>query len=70
MRRRRRETRSIVGKFARYNEIMNYINEIVANNPDIASSNVAGKTHEKRDLKTLVIKTANTQRSIWIGNTK
>ena len=46
---------------------MNFINEIVANNPDIASSYVAGRTHENRDLKTLVIKTASAQRSIWIG---
>ena len=67
MRLRKRETKSIVGKFARYNEIMNFINEIVANNPDIASSYVAGRTHENRDLKTLVIKTASAQRSIWIG---
>ena len=64
---RKRDTKSIVGKFARYNEIMNFINEIVANNPDIASSYVAGRTHENRDLKTLVIKTASAQRSIWIG---
>jgi hypothetical protein len=68
MRLKKRDTKSIVGKFARYNEIINYINEIVANNPDITSSYVAGKTYENRDLKTLVIKTANTQRSIWIGN--
>lgn len=67
MRLRKRQTKSIIGKFARYNEIISFINEIVFNNPNIASSYVAGRTYENRELKTLVLKANGiSKRSIWI----
>jgi hypothetical protein len=57
----------IAGKFARYTEIMSYIDQLVNDNPSIASSYVAGTTYEKRLLKTIVLKTSSSTRSIWIG---
>ncbi len=66
MKRSLKENRSIVGTFARFDQIVAYLNDVVSNNPDIASSYVAGKTHESRDLKVLVLKTPTSKRSIWI----
>ena len=45
----------IVGKFARYTEIMDYIDQIVTENPTLASSKVAGKTYQNRLLKALIL---------------
>jgi hypothetical protein len=59
------EKASIVGKYARYAEIQSYINQVVAENPEF-SSYVAGKTYENRDLKVLVLKSATSQRKVWI----
>ena len=56
----------IIGKYARYNEIQNFIDDIVRSNQDIASSYIAGKTYEKRDLKVVVLKTDKSKRSIWL----
>ena len=57
---------SIVGKFARYSEIQSYIADVVAQYPSLASSYVAGKTFESRDLRVIVLKKASAQRKIWI----
>jgi hypothetical protein len=57
---------SIVGKFAKYPEIQNYIDEIVNANSDIASSYIAGKTSESRNLKVLVLKKVSSQKKVWI----
>jgi len=62
----KRQARNIVGKFARYSEINNFVDEIVNSNSDIASSYLAGRTFENRDLKVLVLKTSTSSRSIWI----
>lgn len=62
----KRQTKNIVGKFARYSEINNFVDEIVNSNNDIASSYIAGRTFENRDLKVLVLKTSTSRRSIWI----
>ncbi len=57
---------AIVGKFARYSEIQTYIDEMVAANGDIASSYIAGKTFENRNLKVIVLKKASSKRKVWI----
>ena len=47
---------------------MDFIDETVASNPEIASSYVAGQTAEGRDLKVSVLNPVNTStRSLWIG---
>ena len=49
---RSKNEKNIVGKFARYSEIMSYMDTIVQDNPDIASSYNPGNSTEK---------------GIWIG---
>lgn len=66
MRRSRNKDDSILFKYARYDQIVNFVDQIVQKNPDIASSYLAGKTHEGRSLPTLVLKTPTSRRSIWI----
>lgn len=58
--------KSIVGRFARYSEIMSYIDRLVSENSDIVSSYNAGTTYEKRNLKVVIIKTPNSKRKVWI----
>lgn len=58
--------KTIVGRFARYSEIMSYIDRLVLENSDIVSSYVAGTTYEKRNLKVVIIKTPNSKRKVWI----
>ena len=60
------DDRSIVGKYARYTEIQNFIDQTVLDNPSLASSYVAGQTYEKRNLKVIVLKTSTSKRNIWI----
>lgn len=57
---------SIVGKYATYAQIQNFIDEVVRDHPNIASSYVAGKTYENRNLKVLVLKTSTSKRNVWI----
>jgi len=58
---------SIIFKYARYQEIMDFIGNTVTENPKIASSYIAGKTDEGRDLKVIVLNpTVSSTRSIWI----
>jgi len=57
---------SIVGRFARYSEILGYIEEITENNKDLASYYSLGKTYEKREMRVLVLKTETSKRSIWL----
>lgn len=58
--------KSIVGKFARYSEIMSYIDNLALENSDIVSSYVAGTTYENRNLKVAIIKTPNSRKKVWI----
>ena len=47
---------------------MDFIGNTVTENPKIASSYIAGKTDEGRDLKVIVLNpTVSSTRSIWIG---
>ena len=48
--------------------MVNYILSIVDDNPSIASSYVAGRTIENRDMRVLVLKTSTSKRAVWIGN--
>ena len=48
-------------------KVINFIQNIVSNNNDIATSYSTGKTFENRDLRVLVLKTSTSQKSIWIG---
>jgi hypothetical protein len=66
--RRSVDSHDIVGKYARHAEIVDYIDTIVAENSDIASSYVAGYTYEQRALKVITIKGATNKRKVWIGN--
>ena len=52
---RNKRNTGIVGKFARYTEIMDYIDQIVTENPTLASSKVAGQTYQNRLLKALIL---------------
>jgi hypothetical protein len=47
-------------------KIINYIETIVSNNPDIARSYNAGRTYQKRDLKVMVLKTPTSKKLVWI----
>ena len=49
-------------------KIKGFIEETVANNPSIASSYIAGKSIENRDLIGLVLKTATSTKPVWSGN--
>jgi murein tripeptide amidase MpaA len=57
---------SIVGKFARYNEIQSYLDDVTKQNSDIASTYIAGQTYEKRNLRVLVLKTSTSKRNVWL----
>jgi len=48
-------------------KINNFVDDIVANNPGLASTYNAGSTLESRLLKVVVLKTASSSRAIWIG---
>ena len=45
---------------------MSYIDDIVYENPAFASSYIAGKTFENRNIKTVVLKTNTSTRGIFI----
>jgi len=59
-----RNTRNIVGRYARYSEIQSFIDNLVATNPNLVSSAIAGKSYEGRNLKVAIIKTASSQKSL------
>jgi len=61
-----RNTRNIVGRYARYSEIQSFIDNLVATNPNLVSSAIAGKSYEGRNLKVAIIKTASSQKKVWI----
>jgi len=48
-------------------KIRSFVYDTVQANPDIASVYVAGKSVESRELPVIVLKTATSQRAIWIG---
>ena len=41
---------------------------MVQENPELASSYVAGKTYENREIKVIVLKTPSSSRLVWLGN--
>jgi hypothetical protein len=48
---------------------MDFVDQIALENQDIASTYVAGRSHENRLLKVIVLKPFKTStRSLWIGN--
>ena len=51
-----------------YVKMMSFIDEVVAANPSIASSYIAGQTYEKRNLKVIVLKTTTSQRKVIIDS--
>jgi murein tripeptide amidase MpaA len=57
---------NIVGKFARYPEILNFIETTKNENKDLVSTLSIGKTYENRDLRVIVLKTNTSQRNVWI----
>lgn len=61
-----KRSNSIVGTYARYSEIINFMETVEANNADLVSHYSAGSTYEKRDLRVMVIKTASSKKDIWI----
>jgi hypothetical protein len=65
---RTKDSKNIIFKYARYSEIMNFVDETVNANSDIASSYIAGTTVENRQLKVIKIKVPNTSTSkaVWI----
>jgi hypothetical protein len=62
------DSKNIIFKYARYNEIVSFVDQTVADNSDIASSYVAGTTVENRQLKVIKIKAPNTStnRAVWM----
>lgn len=66
----KRDARNIVGKFARYSEINNFVESVAddLNNPPSMSSftYIAGTTYENRIIKALVIKASTASRGIFI----
>lgn len=61
-----RNSRSIIGRYARYTEIQNFIDNLAATYPSLVSSKIAGKSYENRNLKVAVIKTSSSSRKVWI----
>ncbi|CAF0839173.1 unnamed protein product [Brachionus calyciflorus] len=61
-----RNSKNIVGRFARYSEIMSFIDNLAADYPNLVTSKVVGQTHEGRNLKVAVIKTPGSKRKVWI----
>jgi hypothetical protein len=59
-----RNQKSIVGRFARYSEIMSYIDQLSASYPNLVSSYSAGTTHEGRNLKVAIIKTPAAKKKV------
>jgi len=46
---------------------MNYLDNIAAANPDLASVYTPGFSYENRAIKTLVLKTATSTKGVWLG---
>lgn len=65
---RAKDSKSIIFKYARYSEILNFIDDTVNANSDLASSYIAGTTHENRQLKVIKLKAPNpsTSKAVWI----
>ena len=47
--------------------MMNFIEETVDENSDIAQSEVIGLTAENRQLKVIKLRSGNPTKSVWIG---
>lgn len=61
-----RNSKNIVGRYARYSEIQSFIDNLAATYPSLVSSQIAGKTYENRNLKVAIIKTSTSSRKVWI----
>lgn len=59
-------SRTIVGKYARYGEHMNWIKEQAELFPDLVSTYVEDYTIEGRELRVIVIGTSQATKKIWI----
>lgn len=46
---------------------MDFLEETVQNNKDIASTEIIGTTEERRILKVIKLRKGNPSRSIWMG---
>lgn len=57
---------AIVGRYARYSQILAYIQDVVSQNSDIASAYTAGSTYENRQLRVIVLKGPNARKKVWI----
>lgn len=47
---------------------MNFIDDTVEENSDIASSSIIGTTDGNRNLKLIKLRAGNPQKAVWIGN--
>ncbi|RMZ93185.1 carboxypeptidase B-like [Brachionus plicatilis] len=61
-----RNSKNIVGRYARYTEIQSFIDNLAATYPSLVSSKIAGRTYENRNLKVAIIKTSTSTRKVWI----
>ena len=50
---------SVVGRYARFNEISAWLDQMIASHSDIASPFSAGKSHEGRPLKVMMMMMTN-----------
>ena len=46
---------------------MSYLDSVVEENPNLASSYVADQTYEKRNLRVIVLKDGSPSKAIWLG---
>lgn len=47
---------------------MNFIDDTVEENSDIATSSIIGTTDGNRNLKLIKLRSGNPQKAVWIGN--
>jgi len=60
-----RNSRNVVGRYARYSEIQSFIDNLAATSP-LVTSDIAGTTYQGRNLKIAIIKTATSQRKVFL----
>lgn len=56
----------IVGTYARYAQVMEFMENLEKDNPDLVSLYSAGTTFEERDIKVVKLATASGKKGIWI----
>lgn len=57
---------NVVGKYARYDDIISYIKGLQRDNPELASWYSIGSTYEKKEQIVSLIKTKTSKRKIWL----